>query len=132
MITHYFTVEETNAMLPWLRETVRKILHLQGQINALAERVQFLGKRTKGNGGGALGNELAQRQAEIKSMLDEVNELGKQIQEKGCILRDADKSIVDFPAQREGREIYLCWRLGEDEVKFWHEVDSGFAGRQPL
>lgn len=132
MTTKYFTVADANTMLPWLREVVREMLHVQGQMNAITERIRILGEQTKGNGGGAVGIELARRQEEFKKLSDAMESLVKRAEEKGCILRDVEKSIIDFPSLRDGREVYLCWRLGEDKVNFWHEMDKGLAGRQPL
>ena len=54
------------------------------------------------------------------------------LEESGIVLRDIDRGLVDFPALSDGREIYLCWELGEDEVAYWHELEAGFGGRQPL
>jgi hypothetical protein len=50
----------------------------------------------------------------------------------GCLLRDIDLGIVDFPSIHDGKEVYLCWKLGEESVGFWHEVDAGFAARKPI
>ena len=51
---------------------------------------------------------------------------------RGIVLRDLDSGLIDFPSVRDGREIYLCWIDGEDDIEFWHDLDAGFAGRQPL
>jgi hypothetical protein len=62
----------------------------------------------------------------------ELREAILELLERGIVLRDLDRGLVDFPSLRDGREIFLCWQEGEDEVAFWHEVDAGFAGRRPL
>ncbi len=64
----------------------------------------------------------------VRSMRDAIEEL----QEAGCELKDPDTGLIDFLSLRDGREVYLCWRLGEDRIRFWHDLDTGFAGRQPL
>ncbi len=64
----------------------------------------------------------------IQSMRDAVEEL----QEAGCELKDPATGLIDFLSLRDGREVYLCWRLGEDRIRFWHDLATGFAGRQPL
>ena len=63
--------------------------------------------------------------AEAESLVDEIFDLG-------VALKDVEQGLVDFPAIRDGRIVYLCWKQGEDEIRFWHDVDTGFAGRQPL
>jgi hypothetical protein len=55
-----------------------------------------------------------------------------ELQATEIVLRDLDRGLIDFPALRDGREVYLCWEEGEDEVAFWHDVDAGYGGRQPL
>ena len=55
-----------------------------------------------------------------------------KIQETGCVVKDLDEGLVDFPSLIEGEEVYLCWKLGEEHIDFWHGVDEGFAGRKPL
>jgi hypothetical protein len=56
----------------------------------------------------------------------------KQIEEKGCLVKNLQEGLVDFPHLKEGREVYLCWKYGEEDIRYWHEVDAGFAGRTPL
>ena len=62
----------------------------------------------------------------------EVRRLLGVLEESGIVLRDIDRGLVDFPAVVDGREIYLCWELGEDEVGYWHELEGGYGGREPL
>jgi hypothetical protein len=69
--------------------------------------------------------ELTRRAAELAGALEEIQDLG-------VVVKDLDTGLVDFPSVREGRDVLLCWRLGEDEVAFWHGYDDGFAGRQPI
>jgi len=61
-----------------------------------------------------------------------LNHLIERVQEMDCELKDIDQGLVDFRAEREGREVYLCWKLGEPDIRWWHELDAGFAGRRPL
>ena len=65
-------------------------------------------------------------------LLFELQELSSEIDSAGCHIKDLEGGLIDFPTIWEGREVYLCWKLGESEVGFWHEVDAGYAGRQPL
>lgn len=121
----HFTPAEANALLPELREILgavqelreRLIVETQGALPVLRKRSQ--------NGGGA----------EANAFLDAVHHLNRRLQrlaELGVQLKDVEKGLVDFPAWREGQEVLLCWRLDEPAVAFWHDLESGFAGRQPL
>lgn len=64
--------------------------------------------------------------------LHEIRELTESIEQFGCVIKDYASGLVDFPSFRDGREVYLCWKLGEGEVQSWHELEAGFAGRKPL
>lgn len=118
----YYTVEEANGMLAGLRDVLERIREARQTILGSAERVQ---RDAVTNGGGA---ESSASLEAMSSLRNGVEALTKQ----GIVLRDADTGLIDFPAQREGRLVYLCWRPDEDAVTHWHEVDAGFGGRKPL
>jgi hypothetical protein len=61
-------------------------------------------------------------------MLEAVN----KIQETGCVVKDLDTGLIDFPSLLDGQEVYLCWKVGEDRIEYWHGLHEGFAGRKPL
>jgi hypothetical protein len=69
--------------------------------------------------------ELTQHLEALQALIDELNEFG-------CVLKDPDMGLIDFLSLRNGREVYLCWHLGENRINYWHNLDAGFAGRQPL
>jgi hypothetical protein len=117
-----FTLEEAEAMLPDLREALTRMREARQVILRSAERVQAT---VASNGGGPEGQEYSEA---VTLLRDEVERISGQ----GIILRDVETGLVDFPSQREGKLMYLCWRLGEDRIGFWHDVDSGFPGRRPL
>jgi hypothetical protein len=89
------------------------------------ERAARLSGVAEGNGGGADGTAFAAAALRFTAGI-------AQIDRWGVIVRDLDTGICDFPARREGREVYLCWRVGEERIEWWHETDAGFAGRRPL
>lgn len=68
----------------------------------------------------------------MEDCVDQLNALGHELRAVGCELKDWGLGLVDFPAERDGRRIWLCWKLGEDRVAYWHERNEGFAGRKPL
>ena len=68
----------------------------------------------------------------INDWMGKARSLASQIQKSGCVLKSIEEGLVDFPHLKNGREVYLCWKYGEDDIRFWHEVDSGFGGRNPI
>lgn len=117
-----FTVEEANAALPDLRERVARIRSARQEVLAAGERIE---KKAAADGGGHDGREYREGIAVLKA---EVEHLAA----RGIVLRDPESGLLDFPAEKEGRRVFLCWRLGEEHVGYWHEIDAGFVGRQPL
>ena len=124
-----FSVEEANALLPRL---VPMLEDLRAGESALDEARAALGRLTptmRGNGHGA---EAAALERRLHELADELAEGIRRIAAMGVEVKDLDHGLIDFPSLREGRIVYLCWRLGEGPLAFWHELDAGFAGRQPL
>jgi hypothetical protein len=121
----YFTVEEANRLIPQMRAIVESLR--QGRQEMLRHRpeAEAMAQHATGNGGGAAGAYLG-----VHSQV-----LGRglvQLQAMGVLLKDIDRGLIDFPHWREGREVYLCWLYGEEQINYWHEIDSGYSGRQPL
>lgn len=90
-----------------------------------AELHEALAGAAPQNGGGEPGREVGEAFLQVRRLL-----LG--LEEAGVVVRDIDRGLVDFPAVLDGEEVYLCWQSGEDQVEFWHDLEGGFAGRQPL
>jgi hypothetical protein len=131
----FYSAEEANKALPLVRRIAEDIVRQYQVVQELASRLKGLtGRDRKKKTGDPYGEEVAQSQAELeveesklRDYLDELTRLGVQF--KGF---NDNEPLCDFPSLRDGREICLCWRLGEPEVAYWHEVDGGFGGRQPL
>ena len=117
-----FTVAEANAALETLVPLLETLREAQ---RAMAERQDDVLTAATGNGGGGAGNEFLEASQKAGRAMAEIEGLG-------ILVRDPEAGLVDFPAEREGDAIFLCWRLGEDAVAWWHPTDTGFAGRQPL
>jgi hypothetical protein len=124
-MAHYFTLEEANAALNVARPLVEQILSIRQAILDRQPEVWPALEKAAGNGGGRAASLLA-------AEFDRLDALVRQIHALGVELKDINLGLLDFPALREGRVVYLCWKYGEDEIRFWHEVDAGFGGRQPL
>jgi hypothetical protein len=117
-----YTVEQANAELDDLRESLTKIREARRSILRTATSIR---ERVPANGGGEEG---AEHWEAVRTLRREVEGLSA----RSIILRDADTGLIDFPAEREGRQVYLCWRPDEDRVSFWHDLGTGFGGRKPL
>jgi hypothetical protein len=127
-----FTPREANEALAEVRPLAEELVaHRREQQRLLAER-QELAARIAGNGGGIDTAALVDLEEAEREERVGIARCVNAIHERGAIVKDLDTGLVDFPAVREGEEILLCWRLGEDEVAFFHGYDDGFAGRQPL
>ena len=128
----HFTPEEANDALAAVRPLVeRMVAHRRAHIEAL-ERQEELEGRIRGNGGGIPPATLAAAAAEVESEARELARAIDEIVELGVEVKDIDEGLVDFPALRRGETVLLCWKLGEDEIGYWHTVEDGFAGRREL
>ena len=120
----HYTLEQANAALPWVGERIERLREAQAQLTEKEAR-DALSEAAPGNGGGEPGQVVSEGFLALRSGLAELEAME-------IVLRDLDRGLIDFPALREGREVYLCWIEGEDEIAFWHELEAGYAGRQPL
>ena len=132
MKKRYFTLQEANALVPWLDSVLREASSVREELTAEEQALDEVLRKTRSNGQRSLEKEIVQGRQRVESLTQQLRALVAQITNKGIIVRDLDRGLVDFPSLREGREVYLCWLWGEEEIAFWHEVDAGFAGRQPL
>lgn len=120
----HYTVAEANAELGRLEPLLARLREAKDELLDTDAREALVEASTT-NGGGTPGKQVGEAFLEVRSMLVELTEMG-------IVVRDVDRGLVDFPAVLEGREVYLCWELGESEVAHWHELDSGYDARQPL
>lgn len=120
----HFTHEEATAALSWVADRLAELR--AARVGLTDEDVRAtLSEATPGNGGGAAGRHVGEAFVALRSALT-------QLQGAGVVVRDLERGLVDFPAVIDGREVYLCWHEGETEIAFWHDLDEGFTGRQPL
>lgn len=121
----YFTLDEASAMLDVIRPMLAEILEIRQSILEKQPEVWPVLAKAAGNGGNRAANQ-------VEREFTTLNQLVHRIQATGAVLKDLDLGLIDFPALRAGREVYLCWKYGEDQIRYWHDIDSGFVGRQPL
>ena len=120
----HYSLEEASALLPRVAELLAKMRAARDRLGD-AEAREALETAGQSNGGGGPGKIVSEGFLDLReSMLE--------LREREIVLRDLDRGLVDFPALRDGREVYLCWEEGEPEIGFWHEPEAGFGGRQPL
>ena len=128
----HFTAEEANAALVEVRPLVeRMVAHRRTHVEALARQEELEG-RIRGNGGGIPPATLADVAAAVDREARELARTIDEIAEHGVQVKDIDEGLIDFPAVRRGETVLLCWRLGEDEIRYWHRIEDGFAGRREL
>ena len=129
---NYFTIDEANRKVPWLEAQLQVVASLGENIERLKLDLDNLLRKRSSNGHGNINQDVANNRKETDAAVDRLRDLAQEISSSGIILRDSERGLVDFPMLWEGREVYLCWVLGESSIQFWHEIDTGFAGRQPL
>ena len=131
----YFSVEEANHALPLVRSIVADIVSFHSDLRERHERLQSVKRRNsslRGSMPTEFNEELTQMENDLHNDAGKLQGFIDELQALGVEVKDLGKGLVDFPGLIEGREVCLCWMLGESEVAFWHEVDAGFMGRQSL
>ncbi|HLL71619.1 MAG TPA: DUF2203 domain-containing protein [Pyrinomonadaceae bacterium] len=122
-----FTLSEANALLPTVRRIAASISRAHETVKSLQEEARgAAGRADAGGGFMAEGVRYVQALLSLSERTDELESLGVQ-------LKDYQRGLLDFPSMREGRVVLLCWQLGEgDRIEWWHDLETGFAGRQPI
>ncbi|MGH9326622.1 MAG: DUF2203 domain-containing protein [Terriglobia bacterium] len=133
MADRYFSRREAEELLPRIgkslaraREQKKFLDNVEQDLAQAAARVMMLG------GSIPPYQELVRKKSEREQFMTRVEEMVGEIQETGCVVKDVEEGLVDFPTLRDGREVYLCWKMGEKRIEYWHGIDEGFARRKPL
>jgi hypothetical protein len=122
-MSRHFTLEEANAVLPKIKPLLGQLLIRRARLVKARPEVEAVLEDLQRNFGGVAVSQATQDMIAIEK-------LAAKIRAYGCVLKDLNAGLVDFLAERDGREVYLCWRYGEPEIKYYHELHTGFAGRQ--
>jgi len=120
-----FTLAEAQSLLPRLRTLLEEIGEEWQHMRDLNPEIQKARDNSALDGFSKSGVEYVESVSHLMSLI-------YQIKDMGVLLKDADKGLCDFPYLKHGRVVYLCWQLGEDSIQFWHDIETGFAGREPL
>jgi hypothetical protein len=133
MAEKYFKRHEAEELLPVIgqfledaRKQKRTLDGITAEISKAALRIMMLG--------GSLPPfaELNRKKAQCEEATEKLARTINEIQQTGCLVKDLETGLVDFPSLRGGEEVYLCWKLGEERIGYWHGIEEGFAGRKPL
>jgi hypothetical protein len=130
-MARYFTVEDANELLPTIEPVVTNLKSLRERMVHIAGAVADFELLASSNGHGQ-DWEALQPDNDLRGLREEIRERIRFLEDLGIQVKDLEHGVVDFPAQMFGREILLCWRLGESTVGHWHDIENGFSGRQPL
>ena len=127
--TKLFTVDEANTLLGELKPLVERI---RTHLDVLKEKSEVMIREERLSPASPELMKSLQQNAAIASLIQEVKCMVEEINAYGCICKGIEEGLVDFPCLLGGEIVYLCWRLGEDSVGYWHRIEDGFAGRKPL
>jgi hypothetical protein len=127
-----FTLEEANAALTELRPIVERMVQHRQELTAAQVRQVDLVTRIAGNGGDMVPSDLHDLAETIQREADAISHCAEQINQAGAQVKSLEEGLLDFPARRGEEDVLLCWKLGEDEIRFWHGIDEGFSARKRL
>ena len=127
-----FTLAEANAAVEQLRPVVARMVEHGRKLAAAQRRQTELVTRIPGNGGDLQPSDLRELAETIQTEANAIAACAEEIEAAGAQIKSLEEGLLDFPSERDGEEILLCWKLGEDEIRYWHGVDEGFAGRKAL
>lgn len=119
----YYTLNEANETLNLIRPMLEEMMEIAAKVRENQPELWELVRKSAGNGGNP-------RLSKLLVEFDHLDAMYHQVQDMGIEIKDLTIGLIDFTALRAGREVYLCWKYGEGEIQFWHEIEAGFAGRQ--
>jgi hypothetical protein len=128
----FFTPDEAAEALEEVRPIAEEMAEKTRELSRVEERRRELLRPVSGNGGGVDPAAAAALGERLEELARDIGGCIRRIAELGAVVKDPAQGLLDFPALRRGEEVCLCWRVGEDEIGFWHSLAAGFAGRRPL
>jgi hypothetical protein len=120
-----FTLAEAQSLVPQLRSVLQEIADEWGRIREMHPEIQKARENAPFDGFSKYGVTYVESVSHLMFLIN-------QIKDMGVLLKDVDKGLCDFPYMRQGRVVYLCWQLGEESISYWHDIETGFGGREPL
>jgi hypothetical protein len=132
-MSRYFTLDEARAALPAVGRSIREGVHAKERYLEAEKFIQDLAQRILMSGGMTVDTAAAEaRKAQRDSNAQALKNCMERIENLGVLVKDLDVGLVDFPTLFQGEEVYLCWRMDENDIDYWHGVSEGFAGRKPI
>ena len=131
-MTRFFDIDAANEALSEVAPLLATLADQRAELIRLRDRT-LAAHASTGGGPADIDDEEAQRiRLRMQGIVDQMAAAVAQIDKLGITLRDIERGLIDFPALTGGRQVWLCWQLGEDEIQYWHDIETGFAGREPL
>ncbi len=127
-----FTLEEASGLLPWLEAKFQEMDPVREEQGRLQAELLSLFRQSRGNGKAGVETAISEAQKSLDAARSRESEAVQEISDRGIIVRDVNMGLVDFPAEREGQEVFLCWVRGEEAIQYWHGTNEGYASRKAL
>jgi hypothetical protein len=129
----YFTLLDAERLLPDVERVIRQAIDLKAEMVATEQELHAASRRIAMSGGAMVNHErLLMQKARREASATQLKEAIDRIQEYGCLVKDLDIGLLDFPTLYRGEEVYLCWKLGENGIQYWHGIHEGFRGRKKI
>ncbi len=126
-----FNRQEADSLLPYVAPLLVQLRDLKRRHDHYQQKMAELSLKMRSNGH-VIEDELRKAGEAMQKSAAKITSLIERVQSYGCELKDIEMGLIDFRASKDGREVYLCWKLGEEHIAYWHDLDTGYAGRQPL
>lgn len=127
-----FTLEEARALVPSVRALFERFNRARETASGIAAALEALEERRSRENILQVARPLRERREELGEQIETMRAVVRTVQEMGVAIKSLDPALIDFRSPRDGRIVYLCWREGEDDIDYWHDLDTGYAGRRPL
>jgi hypothetical protein len=127
-----FTLDEANHLVPTLEPLLRRLVEQRQALREHAQVIEEFRAEAGKSGGGMPGGRFGKARAAAETLGTQIAEGIGRIEALGCVVKDLDQGLVDFLSRRGDETVFLCWRLGETSIRYWHGLKEGFAGRKPL
>ena len=132
-MSRYFTLQEAESLIPVVGECLEAAINAKALVGEIDGELQDLSTRIGMLGGMEVDpDRIARRKLERLSLVRSIEESIREIQRSGCLVKDLDTGLLDFPALLNGVEVYLCWKLGESRIEWWHSTHEGYSGRRKI
>ena len=129
----FFTLQQAEQLLPEVESAIRDAISLKSEYQEAEAEWQGFAHRITMLGGVLVDHShLREQKTRREGIAQHLKEVLEKIQDLGCVVKDLDIGLIDFPTQFRGEEVYLCWKLGEPAIQFWHGLHEGFRGRKPI